>query len=93
MKNLIKDYLEKKAVGRMNAVTSKTLKQLYGVKGSAVRRIVHELRVDGLAVCSDSTGYFIAENERELDKAVNNLRSRMNSIKEAMEGLERCEVI
>lgn len=90
---MVKDYLECHAVGKENAVTSKVLKQVYGIRGSAVRSIIHDLRVNGLAVCSDNSGYYIAKNEGELDKAINNLQSRVNGITEALEGLKRCEVM
>lgn len=93
IRDMVQDYLECNAVGKENAVTSRVLKQVYGIKGSAVRRIIHDLRVNGLAVCSDNNGYYIAKSEEELVKAINNLQSRVNGITEALEGLKKCEVM
>lgn len=42
-----------------------------------VRHLVTELRMDGVAVCATpSEGYFIAETHEELERTLNNLRSR-----------------
>ena len=52
------EYLKKHCLGQENAVSGKRLKKILRVHEAELRKLVHNLRVDGAPICSDRTGYF-----------------------------------
>lgn len=79
------EYLMINAYGEENAMTSKELNK-WG-RGVMIRRMVNDLRSVGYPVCSGKSGYYIAKNRDEIKKTLNNLESRIASIREACVGL------
>lgn len=77
-------------VGKNNAVSStfiikKMLEHGYPkISDSRIRKIIHYIRVNRLVpmLCASSSGYYVAENHRELAVYVDSLFQRMVSIAE-----------
>lgn len=80
-------FLRDNHTGRKNAASSKTLEAVFHVKGSEVRKIVNSLRCTGHPVCSDSTGYYYAATQDEVNATVAQLSSRIDKISSARDGL------
>ena len=59
-------YLKKHCPGRENAISGKQLKKMFRVREAELRKMVHNLRVEGIPVCSDRTGYFFPANAWEV---------------------------
>lgn len=56
-------------LGRGNGITAKQLAAQLDVPPRWIRHLITELREDGVAVCGHpSSGYFIAENDAELEE-------------------------
>jgi hypothetical protein len=87
---ILADYLMEFAQGEQNAITAKRLKSMGFGTGVHIRAIVNSLRVNGYPICSSKNGYFFAQNKAEILQTINNLRSRMESIREAFFGLMDC---
>ena len=67
---------------------SDKLEAATGFKGPVVRALVNALRLDGVPVCSNSRGYYMARSLAELDQTIKHLRQRAASIQQAAAGLE-----
>ena len=52
------EYLKKHCPGRENAISGKQMKKRFRIHEAELRKLVHNLRVDGAPICSDRTGYF-----------------------------------
>jgi hypothetical protein len=87
---ILAEYLMEFADGEQNAITAKKLRAMGFGDGVHIRAIVNSLRVNGYPICSSKNGYFFAHNKAEILQTVNNLRSRMKSIREAYFGLMDC---
>jgi len=87
MQNPVLFHLQTLHRGRSNAISSKKLEAIFGIKGSELRQIVNELRSEGNPICSGDTGYYYAANETELNRTIAQLSSRANSITNARDGL------
>ncbi len=73
-------------VGRSSAVKASYLCRFLskGATSVTVRACVHRLRIEFiLPVCSDSTGYWVAATDEELDTCIESLSARAESITEA----------
>lgn len=77
-----------KHIGRKNAITSKEIENIFQCKGTDVRRIVNELRSNGVPICSSTTGYFYAETKSEIKYTLAHIDSRIKKIEKAKEGIE-----
>lgn len=66
-----------KHIGRANGIKSEALAATLHVSKRDVRFYITELRLDGVAVCGQpATGYFIAENQQEIEDTYEFLFSR-----------------
>lgn len=64
-------------IGAAKGISAQALADLAGCNKRQVRSLVTELRMAGTAVCGHpSTGYFIAENDAELEQTLRYLRDR-----------------
>lgn len=55
--------------GRTNGIHMAALERETGLPGRSVRKLISELRKEGVAICGKpETGYFIAETAGELDE-------------------------
>lgn len=73
-----------------HSLTSRDLSEITGDSRENIRKIINELRTEGIPVCSTNAGYFISENPRDIEKTVNSLEGRIRSIKGAAMGLRIC---
>lgn len=84
-------------IGKANAVTNKQIttgfKNRYSkdLKPSRLRKIIHHIRTRGLVknLVATSNGYYVAQNQRELEVYIESLRQRANSIIYVADALER----
>lgn len=64
-------------IGSEKGITAEQLGHQLGTETRAVRTLVTELRMDGIAVCGHPRhGYFIAASPEELERTCDFLRSR-----------------
>ncbi len=73
-----------------NPIQSKVIEKTLFLAGSEIRGIIHELRLSGHPIASDSNGYYMAESIEELDHTIAQLKSRGNKIFEVARKLENC---
>lgn len=74
--------------GVTNPLRSDKLEAATGFKSTEVRALVNALRQDGVPVCSNSKGYYLARTAAELDITIKHMRQRAASITQAAAGLE-----
>lgn len=83
----IREYLRKNHTGRENAVHSRELQRLFCLDGRTLRRKVHNLRADGVPICSDQDGYYYADTQAEINRTVGRLNTLVTKISNARTGL------
>lgn len=88
IKEEIKNFLMMKD-GRASAVTSRELTSLFNIEGKDLRPIIHDLRVEGVPICSCNRGYYYSEDKEEVRKVMESLNERAMKIMEASYGLEQ----
>lgn len=86
-KKEICDYLRKNHTGREKAVYSRELERLFNLNGRSLRRRISSLRQDGYPICSDGSGYYYAENQREINATVSRLNEFVTGVCNARTGL------
>ena len=57
-------YLKKHCLGQQNALGGEKLMKVFRISGTELRKLIHDLRVDGTPICSDRTGYFYPFQQR-----------------------------
>lgn len=82
-------YLKKHCPGRENAISGKQLKKMFRVREAELRKMVHNLRVEGIPVCSDRTGYFYPRTGGEVLATILQLQRMEAGIGKAIQGLVR----
>ncbi len=86
-------YLKKHHTGARRAVHSKELEQLFSVDGRALRRCISALRQEGQPICSDSSGYYYAEKQEDINHTVARLNKLVTRIANARTGMLYASVI
>lgn len=81
-------YLKTHCKGKENAVKSPDLEAIFYCKGTEIRQMVNECRCRGVPICSGSTGYYYATEEKEIERTIANLSSRIKNIEAARNGLQ-----
>lgn len=81
------EYLKKNHTGKSNAVYSRELQRLFGIDGRNLRRKISSLRKDGFPICSDATGYYYADNQKEINDTVCRMNELVTTISNARTGL------
>jgi hypothetical protein len=81
------EYLKKNHSGRENAASSKTLEAAFDMDGRTVRRCVNLLRQEWFPICSDTTGYYYAASQQEINETISRLNSLITKISNAKTGL------
>ena len=77
--------------GESNRISSVEIKNLTGIEGSTIRKIVNDSRANFIPIASDSNGYFIAETPDELDHTIAQINSRIHKMIQAREGLKKAQ--
>ena len=86
-KTAICEYLKKNHTGKEKAVYSVELERLFSMDGRTLRRKISSLRQDGYPICSDETGYYYADNQKEINDTVCRLNELVTKISNARTGL------
>jgi len=92
-KDSICAFLKKYHTGAGRAVHSRELEQLFSLDGRSLRRCISELRQDGCPICSDSTGYYYAEKQEEINHTIARLNKLVTRIANARTGMLYASVI
>ena len=82
--NQLLKYLQRHCLGQENAVSGKRLR----VREARLRKMVHNLRVEGIPICSDRTGYFYPANAWDVITTIGHLRRMRDGVDASIHGLE-----
>ena len=78
MKGNIEDYIPK---GRDNKISRESLSICTGLPDRHVRRLISEARMRGVPIVGDPAGgYYLAENEDDIQLLLCELKSRINKM-------------
>lgn len=58
-----------------------------GLEGADMRAIIHQLRLKGYPICANRHGYYLTEDRKELMRFMARLQKRIESQRQAVEGL------
>ena len=83
------EYLQRYCPGRANAISGKQLKKRFRIHEAELRKLVHNLRVDGAPICSDRTGYFYPANSGEVYTTILQLQRMELGLRMASSGMIR----
>lgn len=81
---MIYEYLRP---GKQNARTARELERVTGMVGPAIRAQVNRERRLGKLICSNETGYYLAENNADALETIRQLASRATAITLAADGM------
>ena len=87
------NYLKKYHTGKENAVFSRDLERLFSMDGRTLRRKISSLRQDGHPICSDETGYYYAESQKEINATICRLNTLVTKISNARTGMLYASVL
>ena len=87
------EHLQKNHTGKAKAVHSEELERLFCIDGRNLRRKISALRQEGHPICSDDTGYYYADNQREINATVTRLNELVMKISNARTGLMYSSVL
>ncbi len=87
MINTFEKFMSSEHTGKRNAVTSREIEAKFRCKGTEVRKMVNDLRCQGVPICSCSKGYFYAETEDEVRHTIAHLDGRITAIEAARSGM------
>jgi hypothetical protein len=87
------NYLKKYHTGKEKAVFSRELERLFSMDGRTLRRKISSLRQDGHPICSDETGYYYAESQKEINATICRLNTLVTKISNARTGMLYASVL
>ena len=80
-------YLKEHHTGKRRAILSRDLQRLFSIDGRNLRRKISALRQDGCPICSDESGYYYADNQKEINQTVYRLNGMLTKVSNARTGL------
>ena len=80
-------YLKEHHTGKSRAILSRDLQRLFSIDGRNLRRKISALRQDGCPICSDESGYYYADNQKEINQTVCRLNGMLTKVSNARTGL------
>ena len=86
-KTAICRYLYRHHRGKRNAVYSRQLERFFSIDGRNLRRKISALRQDGYPICSDESGYYYAETQKEINDTVHRLNGLVTMVSNARNGM------
>lgn len=89
MGNKFLEYLKENHQGKERAVSSSCLQKRLSISSRTIRKIVNQLRNDGVPICSDENGYYYAGDKEEVLNSIYQMTSRIREIARAKNGLVR----
>ena len=87
IENALCKYLETHHRGASKTISSKKLEVVFSVTGAEIRRAVNALRCACQPICSDTSGYYFGETQKEIMSTVAQLNGRVQKIAMARDGL------
>lgn len=77
--------------GIRNAIISKNLEKILRISGVKIRAMKHYGVVKDAEIIGATTdsGYFYIETKEELDRCINDAQSRINALRELIEGYQK----
>ena len=75
--------------GHENALTCREISELTGLNQRSVTMRVHQEREDGAPILSDSTGFWLAEDETDVMRCIISLHARAGAIHKTAMAMER----
>ena len=85
-------YLKEHHTGKIRAILSRELQRLFSIDGRNLRRKISALRQDGCPICSDESGYYYADNQKEINQTVYRLNGMLTKVSNARTGLLHASV-
>lgn len=82
------EYLREHHTGRKNAIHGKELHQIFKIDARNFRRKINRLRREGEPICSDHTGYYYAENERDIRITTSRMDAMAVKVEQASNGMK-----
>lgn len=82
------EYLKRCCLGQESAISSKRLRKMFHIREADLRKMIHNLRVEGIPICSDRTGYFFPANAWEVIATIGHLRRMRDGVEASIHGLE-----
>lgn len=70
-------------------VSSRELQGLTGLNDRTVRKLIEQMREDGLCILSDAKGYYFPETEEELEKFIRKTEKTAKSLFRSLESAKR----
>lgn len=82
------EYLKRCCLGQESAISSKRLRKMFHIREADLRKMIHNLRAEGIPICSDRTGYFFPANAWEVIATIGHLRRMRDGVEASIHGLE-----
>lgn len=83
----IYDYLKANHIGKTNAIHSKQIEERFGIGSRTLRSYISSMRQEGVPICSNEKGYWIAASPDEIKRTVKRLGDFMGEVDNARTGL------
>lgn len=81
-------YLKGACPGRRYTVKGSDLEQVLHLSGTDLRKLVNQLRRDGVPIASSRDGYFYARTAGEIYTTIRQLQTMVRGLEAAIQGLE-----
>ena len=87
-KEILRDHLHRRHLGRSRSVSSRELERTLHTTGKDLREQVNRLRREGVPIASDRNGYFYAATAGEVYETIRGLEKLRDGLNAAIHGLE-----
>lgn len=86
--DLVTKYIMDHSDGCNSPVRGSQIAAALGVSGIEVRRIINTARGHGDLICSNTKGYYIAQDKEAVQRTIDSLNGRIAAMSRAVKGLE-----
>lgn len=87
--NDIADYLREYHTSEAEAIKNRELRELFNLTDRQVRRVVNELRCEGVAICSSSEGYWYSDDRADIKRTIHKMEAQICNMKCSIAGLQK----
>lgn len=87
--NDIAEYLKEYHTNETEAIKNRELRELFNLTDRQVRRVVNELRCEGVTICSSSEGYWYSEDRADIQKTLHRMEAQIYNMKCSIAGLQK----
>lgn len=88
--DLVTKYIMTHSDGGEQPICGAEIGRAFKVSGVEVRRLINTARSNGDPICSNGKGYYIAKDSEELQRTIDSIQGRINSMSEAVAGMTKC---